>query len=533
MTSNSNSQSFQCHSTSTAWWALYIRLSREDGDKLESLSVAHQKMKLTSYADSMTEITTYKLYIDDGWTGTNFERPGFLQLLQDIHAKKVQGIIVKDLSRLGRDNPKASYYIHDFFPSHKVRFIAIDDGIDKDYYDFDCANDMMIDVKNMFNGFYPRDISNKVRSTFRTKQSAGQFIGAFACYGYQKAPQDHNALVVDEAAAKVVRRIFSMYLSGIGQNTIAKKLNEEGIPCPSEYKRLQGLNYRNGKRLESTTYWTYSSVRNILRNEIYTGMMVQNKSFRQICKKKAMPLPREKWITVPDTHEAIIDRDTFDRVQALLHQNTRQTNLSQNVHLFAGLLRCGDCGRAMCKIKRNGTTAFCCGSYNRYGTDKCTSHLIEETVLEQIVLKDFNALLAKLENPGEILLQEEKNYADRIGQSQNQTKLFKLQAEKLLQKKERAYEDYTDGLISKEDFIRYRDHCENKLHTLEHQMAISSNPETGTDPSVPDVWLTKLLKKEKKGCLDKLSRSLVVEMVEQIYIYQNHTIKIVYNYLDE
>lgn len=529
MITNETTLSNPTHTPDMPWWALYIRLSREDGDKSESFSVAHQKMKLTTYAKNNLQITNYELYIDDGWTGTNFDRPGFQRLLQDIHTKKIEGIIVKDLSRLGRDNPKASYYVHDFFPSHKVRFIAIDDGIDKNYYDVDSSNDMMIDFKNMFNGFYPRDISTKVRSTLRTKQSAGQFIGAFACYGYRKSPEDHNALIVDETAAKVVKRIFTMYLSGMGQNTIAKKLNMEGIPCPSAYKKLQGLNYRNCKRLDSTSYWTYSSIRNILRNETYTGTMVQNKSFRQICKKKAMSLPREQWIVVPDTHEAIIDKDTFQRVQTLLQQNTRQTNLTQNIHLFAGLLKCGDCGRAMCKIKRHGVNAFCCGSYNRYGKSKCTAHTINEDVLEQIVLKEFNTLLASLPNLQTIVLEEETRYTRQSRQKQNEISVLQHQIEKLIQKKEHAYEDYSENLISKDDFLKYKLRYEEQIRTLKNQLDLCKNKEIGTDKAPRNECLTKLL---ESGQIDKINRSLLLEMVEQIYIYQENTIKIIYHFSD-
>ena len=189
-------------------WAFYIRLSREDGDRAESLSVVHQKLKLSEYAKTHSELTPYSWYIDDGYTGTNYDRPAFLRLLQDIEAGHICGVLVKDLSRLGRNNVKTSHYVHEYFPGHKVRFIAIDDAVDKDFFDIDTSKDMMIDLKNMFNGFYPRDISAKVRSTFRAKQCAGQFIGAFAAYGYRKSPSNHNKLLIDEPAAAIVRRIF-------------------------------------------------------------------------------------------------------------------------------------------------------------------------------------------------------------------------------------------------------------------------------------------------------------------------------------
>jgi hypothetical protein len=308
-----------------------------------------------------------------------------------------------------------------------------------------------------------------VRSTFRTKQQAGQFIGAFPCYGYRKAPDDHNRLIVDEPAATVVRRIFHLYLSGYGQNTIAKLLNEEGIPCPTEYKKLQGEKYYNANKLTTTTYWTYSSIRNILRNETYTGAMVQNKSFRQACKKKAFSLPRDKWIIVPDSHEAVIEKEVFEKTQFLLSQNTKPTRLSDHVHIFAGLLKCGDCERAMCRIKRKKAEGFRCGSFNRYGTSHCSAHYIQCSVLEELVLNDFNTLLEQLQNLGDIIRDEEKKC----------------------------------GLTARKE---------------------------ERDNPIRNAWITRLL---EIGHVDRLDRSLVVEMVGQIYIYSDNTIKIIYNFSDE
>lgn len=513
----------KCH---TPWWALYIRLSREDGDQTESLSVSHQKMKLTAYVKEMPEIANYEFYIDDGWTGTNFERPDFQRLLHDILKQNIVGIIVKDLSRLGRDNPKASYFVHEFFPAHKVRFIAIDDQIDKNYYDLDTASDMMIDVKNMFNGFYPRDISSKVRSTFRTKQRAGQFIGAFACYGYRKAPDDHNTLLIDEPAAAVVRQIFSMYLAGNGQNTIARKLNEMGIPCPSEYKKQQGLNYQNSKRLDHTSYWTYSSIRNILRNESYTGVMVQNKTFRQICKKKAVSLPRQEWIIVPDTQEAIIDADTFGKVQNLLAQNTRQTNLTHNMHPLAGLIKCGDCGRAMCKIRKRGSTMFRCGSYQRYGNSRCSSHLIAESVLLNCIQADCNSLLETMPHLRTLIDEEIKQSSSQTEQKTGEAESLRHEITRLERKKDHAYEDYSDKLISKTDFLKYRKRYENQIHSLENQLSLLAASSNHTSPPHPE-WIDHLM---ETGRLEPLNRSLTVELVDQITVYQDRTVRIRYHF---
>lgn len=504
--------------------ALYLRLSRDDDDKTESLSIANQRLLLTEFVNKLKEISDYKYYIDDGYTGTNFNRPAFSQLIADIENEKIQCVIVKDLSRLGRNMPKVTEYINEYFPYKKVRFISIDDNIDKKYYDIDTSKDMMIDVKNMFNGFYPRDISQKVRSTFRSKQRAGQFIGAFACYGYQKSPLDHNQLIIDEPAASVVRYIYQLYISGKGQNTIAKILNEENIPCPSEYKKQCGLHYHNGSKLNATHYWTYSTIRNILRNQIYTGAMVQNKDFRQVCKKKAFRLPKENWIIVENTHQPIIDKDTWKQVQELLQRNTRQMKLNQNVHCFAGFLKCGDCGRAMVKLMRKETITFHCGSYNRYGKKVCSSHAIKESVLSDIVVADLNRIIASLPNLPYIISEEQCKYK-KEELSLNDTTIYQREIKKLLRKKERAYEDYTENILSKEEYMNYKEKYQQQIISLERNIH-SANQNTS---SCKNQWLERLL---TLGYIDKLDREIVVEMIDTIYIYDDHTVKIIYNFSD-
>jgi hypothetical protein len=381
----------------------------------------------------------------------------------------------------------------------------------------------------MFNGFYPRDISKKVRSSFRAKQRAGQFIGAFACYGYKKDPLDHNRLIIDEPAAQVVRQIFNFYLSGLGQQTIAKKLNAEHIPCPSEYKRQNEMNYRNGNRLDSTTYWTYSSVRNILRQRIYTGATVQNTSFRQICKKQAVKLPKDQWIVVEGTHEAIIDKTTFEKVQKLLTSNTRELPFKQNVHIFAGLVKCGDCGRAMVKVTRKGCRTFACGSYHRYGTDHCSAHSIDVTTLEEIVRNDFNAILASLDNLKDIIAEQEKQLERTDAKQLAESVRLENEINRLIQKKHRAYEDYSEDLISKDEYLKYKERYDTQTDNLKHQLEVLSADNTPSKPTRSD-WIDRLL---SLGYVEKLDRTTVVEMVNMIYIYEDNTIKIIYNFSDE
>ena len=531
-------------------WALYIRLSHEDGDNAESLSVSNQKLKLTEYIKKLDNNSIQKFYIDDGFSGTTFDRPGFKKLLYDIEHGLIKGILVKDLSRLGRNSPKTSYFIHDYFPAHKIRFIAIDDNIDKNFFDIDTSNDMIIDIKNLFNGFYPRDISSKVRSTFRAKQKAGHFIGAFACYGYKKSLTDHNKLIIDPVAADIVKKIFSMYLSGKGQNTIAKILNSDNIPCPSEYKKMQGLNYKNSNRLTSTTYWTYSSIRSILKNEIYTGCMVQNKSFRMMCSKSASPLPHEKWIIVPDTHEAIIDKKTFDIVQSMLSNNVRQMKTSSHTHILAGLLKCGDCGRAMVKIKNKDKIFFVCGSYNRYGTDKCSSHKISESTILNIISDDFNNILKNTENFKQ-LLKNEPAYAVKTSDNSENNNYILNRLRQLNHKKMQFLENLNENLITHDEFETFVSRCNEQIYKLQEYLtphnaypklsapckihSVDSNTpqpcNRKTDKqiypkSLPDI-IYEIIKKNRITIPDRI---VVTQMVSCIYIYKNNRLKIIYNF---
>lgn len=509
--------------------ACYIRLSREDGDKAESLSIANQRLQLTQFIENSADLNVYDYYIDDGYTGTNFDRPEFKRMLADVEKRKIQCIVVKDLSRLGRDMPGTTSYVREYFPSRKVRFISINDSVDKRYYDVDSSDDMLIDFKNMFNGFYPRDISAKVRSAFRSKQGSGQFIGAFTSYGYKKSPEDNNKLIIDEEAAGVVRCIFRLYNRGIGQLAIAKQLNDEGILCPSEYKRKCGLNYHNSNRLDKTSYWTYATIHKILKNEMYIGNMVQNRSFRQVCKTKAIGLPREQWIVVENTHEAIIDKMTWDRTQKLMARGTRQLEAGKDIHSFAGFLKCGDCGRAMVKIRRKGITYFNCGSYNRYGRKMCSIHSITEQELEQLVLHDLNDVIQSVKNLNQIIEEEQENFEEEYIRGLGDITSCQKEIDRITKRKERAYQDYADDIISRDEYVRYRDMYEkeaafrkNKIEAIEK---IMNERKTVVNP-----WLEKLLKHKR---IEQLDRGLVVEMISMIYVYDNHTMKIIYNFSDE
>lgn len=512
--------------------AIYIRLSREDGDKEESDSVGNQRKLLTEYVNKQDDFILYDVYIDDGFTGTNFNRPDFQRMIKDIEDGKVNCVVVKDLSRFGRDYIDTGRYLERIFPELGVRFISVTDNIDS----IKQAYDMLLPIKNIFNEQYARDISNKIQATVKSKQKAGEFIGAFTSYGYKKSSVNKNKLVIDEYAADVVRRVFSMYLQGIGKQSIAKALNAEGILCPSEYKKLNGENYKNCNRLKTTSYWTYSTIKIMLQNEMYIGNMVQGKKHQRMRSKQRM-VDKENWIRVENTHEPIIDRDTWDKVQKLLTKKHRDIDLETNKNIFAGFIKCGDCGRAMMKNfwrKADGSKSysFYCGTYKRSGKDYCSPHTLPFQVLNDIVLGDLKAIVHSVEDLQE-LVKKQSFTASRIKKSAD-TELVKLKAEleRVKKLKKSIYEDYKDELISKDEYFSYREDYGQKetLYAKQIEALEAKKKDNVTEDIFQTPWLRRLL--ELKD-IEELDRDIVVEMIDEIIVYENRKIKIRYNFGNE
>ena len=283
----------------------YLRLSREDGDKLESDSIRNQRSLINDFVKQHKEIQLVEEYIDDGYSGTNFDRPAFQRMLEDVKRKKINCIIVKDLSRLGRNYIETGRYLEKIFPFMGVRFIAITDHYDS-ATGSDDADQIIVPFKNLINDAYCRDISIKIRSQLDVKRKNGQFIGNFAAYGYLKDPEDKNHLIVDEYAADIVRLIFNLKIDGYSSQRIAAQLNKMGVLPPLEYKRSRGMNYNSGFRSGSDPKWAVTSINRILQNELYIGTMVQGKNRKINYKvKKSSPIARENWIRVEELYEYI------------------------------------------------------------------------------------------------------------------------------------------------------------------------------------------------------------------------------------
>ncbi|MCL1845353.1 MAG: recombinase family protein [Defluviitaleaceae bacterium] len=362
--------------------ALYLRLSKEDELAGQSESIQNQRDFLTKHVLEQGW-NIIDIYIDDGFSGLNFDRPDFKRMISDIESKKVNLVITKDLSRLGRDYIDTGYYLERYFPTQKVRYIAVNDGIDTIA---SSGNNDISPFKAVINDMYARDISKKIRSTFDTKRHNGEFIGAFAPYGYMKDPNNKNAFVIDEVAGEVVKRIFSLYIGGEGISGIARRFNDEALPCPAKYKS-KTTTYKNA--MIKRYLWTHETVKRILTNPSYIGNMAQRRQEKINYKvEKYRKIPPNEWIIAEGTHEPLIDKADFEFVQELIAKKVvKYSGPDKAVHLLNGLLFCRDCGAKM-TYRRNTSKkmiAFCM-TYSKFGKNHCTSHIINEAKVVENLL---------------------------------------------------------------------------------------------------------------------------------------------------
>lgn len=511
--------------------ALYYRLSREDGDKSESDSIANQRNMLMQYIDGKEEFNLVDSYSDDGWSGYNFDRPDFKRLLEDIERNKINCIIVKDLSRLGRNYIDTGYYIQRYFPKMNVRFIALNDNVDT----LKIQDDIMMPIRNIMNEQYCIDISKKVSSAFLSKQKGGQFIGSFPSYGYLKSPADRHKLIIDLYAAGVVKRIYKMFLEGVTKQKIANQLNDEDILSPSAYKTSLGIGYVNGRVFNHKYGWSYNSIHEILNREMYIGNMVQH-----ICKTKGIrgkqeKRPRSEHIIVENTHPAIIDKDTWANTQKLLKKNTwNAKDSSYNLSPLSGFVRCGDCGKAMVKYysytKKNVGKIyyFACASYKRYGKNICSKHSIRYSFLEKIILDDLNSCIKTIHNIVEII-EKNSHREDSSKEKIKEIEKCRIEMAKYERLSKGLYEDYKEGIIGKEEMLKYKTDYIQKTEALKNRIEDFQGKE-GETSILESPWVNHLIQYKSITSLD---REIVAEMVEVIKVYEDNRIEISYNFSDE
>lgn len=444
--------------------AIYLRLSRDDEDidgsaKRESDSISSQRELARSFVREQPDMELFDIYIDDGYSGSNFDRPDFKRMMADIENGNVNCVVVKDLSRFGRDYIEAGRFIQKTFPAFSVRFIAITDHYDSLTAD-QSTTSLVIPVKNFVNDSYCQDISEKVKSHQKIKREKGKFIGAFAVYGYQKDHDDKNKLVIDEYAAKIVKNIFTWKLDGMSNLAIAKRLNENGIFSPLEYKKSHGEHYATGFHVGIVSKWSAVAVKRILTNEIYTGTMVQGKREKVNYKvDKILEKPESEWFKVEGTHEAIVSKEDYQNVQRLLKVDTRAGKGKEKAHMFSGLLFCGDCKepmvRRMNRYKGTEKIYYICSTRNR--SEGCSRHSISEADLKKVVFRIIQSqveLLIDVNRQMQYLQTKEMNFEDVVGFDKEITRLRNEQ-KKYLELRAGLYEDLKTGIITQTDFKNF------------------------------------------------------------------------------
>ena len=514
---------------------LYLRLSRDDGDKEESGSITGQRELLRDYISQHPELREYAIRIDDGFSGSTFERPGFQKMIEDVKAGRTDCIVVKDLSRFGRNYLDAGEYIEKIFPFLGVRFIAVNDNYDS-LGERKSSDDLIIPFKNLINEAYCRDISMKIRSQLEIKRKNGQFLGSFAAFGYLKDEQDKNKLVVDQYAADIVRDIFKWKLEGISPQDIADALNKLGILSPMEYKRSLGMKYTTSFKTSAKAAWSAGTVIRILKNPIYTGVLIQGKETTPSYKvHKRIAKDKSEWTVIEDSHEAIISGIDFDSVQKVLKCDTRRSPDDKAVGLFSGMLFCGDCGASMVrKTVPAGEKKYVYYVCSAHKQDKsCSPHRMRDTALEEIVLDSLRQHIREVVNMSE-LLDITDTAPLRTAQAQKvQRQLDKKREEyeKLQKLLMSLYENLTDGVIDREEYARLKASFTARADEAEKQMdALRESLNDIRSHGTENVWMNEFIKRQE---LAELDRAVVVALIDKILIHSNDVVEIIYRWQDE
>lgn len=514
---------------------LYLRLSRDDGDKEESNSITGQRELLRDYISQRPELREYAVRVDDGFSGSTFERPSFQKMIEDVKAGRTDCIIVKDLSRFGRNYLDAGEYIEKIFPFLGVRFIAVNDHYDS-LGDKKASDDLIIPFKNLINEAYCRDISVKIRSQLEIKRKNGQFLGSFATFGYLKDEQNKNKLVVDEYAADIVRDIFKWKLEGVSPQDIADTLNKLGILSPMEYKRSLGMKFTTSFKTNTKAIWSAGTVIRILKNPIYTGVLVQGKETTPSYKvHKRITKDESEWIVIEDSHEAIITKIDFNSVQKILKLDTRRSPDGEAVQLFSGMVFCGDCGASMVRktVPAGGKkyVYYVCSAHKQ---DKsCSPHRMRDTVLERIVLDSLKQHIREVVDMSE-LIEITDTAPLRTAQAQKvQRQLDKKheEYEKLQKLLMSLYENLTDGIIDREEYARLKQSFAIRADETEKQMdALRESLTDIQNHGTENAWTDEFIKRQGLTALD---RAVVVALIDKILIHSDDVVEIIYRWQDE
>lgn len=520
----------------------YLRLSKEDGDfsfspgKTESNSISSQRELILRFVEKHPEIELVEEYIDDGYTGTNFDRPRFQQLMGAVERGEINCIIVKDLSRFGREYIGAGQYIEKLFPRYGVRFIAINDGIDTGS-ETNGAESLMIPFKNLINDSYSRDISIKVRSSLEAKRRRGDFIACFAPYGYQRDPSDKSKMVIDPCAAGVVRDIFRWKVEGLSPDKIAARLNEHGVKSPAAYKSSCGSKYNTNFQRQSQTQWCAKSVTRILTNEVYCGTLIQGRRSTPNYKvKKEFTRKPEQWARIENSHEAIIPNKEFLVVQRLMSEDSRACGDADNVRPLAGRVFCGSCAtKAKRKsVVREGKTYvyYTCPNAARGGT--CERRTISEDELEAAVLLTLQTQIA-------MILDIRDRLSEADIRSWETREIRKLEAavnahgEQIRKYKDLlagVYEDYRDGVIDQGEMAHLKEAFSKKITESEGRISALTQEIAEAEATLKnrDSWFSQFCVYQN---IAELTRAVVVNLIDRILIYPEKRVQVILLFQDQ
>lgn len=527
--------------------AMYLRLSRDDSDvgdvtdkdgklKSESNSIGNQRELIRTFIHEQQEIELYDIYVDDGFSGSNFDRPEFKRMICDIEAGKVNCVIVKDLSRFGRDYIESGRYLQKIFPALSVRFIALTDHYDSFHADAG-ESGIILPVKNFINDSYCRDISTKVKSQFEVKRKNGECIAPFALYGYRKADNNKNRLVVDDYAAEVVRNIFDWKMEGMAVSAIADKLNGLGILSPKEYKKSTGINYRGGFSNAVKSRWSSSTVKRILTNEMYLGHMVQGKTGKINYKlKKSVEKPEKEWVKVKNTHEPVVSEDVFLVVSNLLKVDGRVSPVTEKNSFFTGILFCGDCGEQMIRrvnrYKNAQRVYYICSTKNR--GEGCTRHSIPEEALKQLVaetvIKYANCFLHEKRMLEKAL--DRKTNLEFAARCDTEIARLKQEQDKYASLCSGLYEDLKERVITESEFERLHSEFKRKAGEAEEAqkkqgLMIAELLKTGV------ISAARLRMLQDCPGLKEVDRHTLCSMVKKILVFENRRIEMEFYCTDQ
>lgn len=516
--------------------ALYCRLSVDDELNGESNSITHQKEMLEEYAQK-NNFYNIKFYVDDGYSGTSFNRPAFKELIKNIDSGIVGTVIVKDMSRLGRDYLKVGYYSEVYFGEAGVHFIAVNDNVDNTI-----ENDSdFTPFRNIMNEWYAKDTSKKVRAVIRAKGMSGKSTCNCPPYGYIK--DENGNWLIEKEAAEIVKKIYRLCIEGYGPMQISKKLNAQKAISPVVWKNKVGWKYKLEK-VDHPELWTVSAIRRILSNPIYLGNTVNFRTKKKSYKSHSVVyLPKDEWVIFEDTHEAIIDRDTFDTVQKLREGVRRRVSIDGEMSIFSGLLYCADCGAKMYLNRHRGSEkdAFNCASYRKEKERTCTSHYITLHAIEDIVLYDLQRVLgmAKGQETEFVSMLQEKN--KKMTKSDLSEKAKECdEAEKRIAVLDRIiqnlYEDKVSGTLSEERFIKLSKNYESEQAELTDKVKFLKEELMAVQKETADInKFMRLIKRYTE--ITELNAEIVRTFIDKIYVHKGEkaqgghrqTIEIIYN----